>query len=98
MVDVSLVSRKMNGVGLPSRRNRSSGIHTMSTADTPDRDLLFGLLALQMELVSQEQLTGAMQEAEGTPQRGPLPDTLVRRGVLDEADRAAVERVVSRRI
>src|SRR4051812_13719294 len=62
-----------------------------------DRDLLFGLLALQIGLVSQDQLLGAFRD--WTQDRtGPLADRLAGRGALDPEDRAALDGLVERHL
>ena len=54
-----------------------------------DRNLLFGLLALQNGLIDQDQLVAAFQA--WTRDKGrPLADHLVARGDLDADDSAAV--------
>src|SRR5262245_3131718 len=58
-----------------------------------DRNLLFGLLALQMDLVTREQLLDAMQ-AWMARKADPLGLILQQRGALGEAERLAVERLV----
>ncbi len=62
-----------------------------------DRNLLFGLLALQNGLIDQSQLVAAFQA--WTLQKGrPLADHLVGRGDLDADDRTAVEALVARHL
>src|SRR6476646_8376889 len=56
---------------------------------TADRDLLFGLLALQNGLIDEGQLVAAFRA--WTRDRGtPLADHLVARGDVDDEQRAAV--------
>ncbi len=62
-----------------------------------DRDLLFGLLALQNGLINQVQLVAAFQAWTLEKARG-LADHLVDRGDLDADDRSAVDALVSRHI
>ena len=62
-----------------------------------DRDLLFGLLALQNGLIDQGQLVAAFQAWTRYRTR-PLAEHLLARGDLDPDDRAAVEALVSRHI
>jgi serine/threonine protein kinase/tetratricopeptide (TPR) repeat protein len=63
----------------------------------PDRDLLFGLLALQNGLVNQGQLVAAFQA--WTLEKGrPLAEHLVGRGELDLDDCRAVEALVTRHV
>src|ERR1035438_2260051 len=66
----------------------------MAKIDT-DRNLLFGLLALQNGLIDQGKLVAAFQA--WTLDKGrPLADHLVARGDLDADDRNAVEALVAR--
>jgi tRNA A-37 threonylcarbamoyl transferase component Bud32 len=58
-----------------------------------DRNLLFGLLALQNGLVDQDQLVGAFRAWTRDKAR-PLADHLAARGDLDPDQRAAVEALV----
>ena len=60
-----------------------------------DRNLLFGLLALQNGLINQGQLVAAFQ-AWTLDKARALADHLVGRGDLDADDRAAVEALVAR--
>jgi eukaryotic-like serine/threonine-protein kinase len=63
----------------------------------PDRDLLFGLLALQIGLVNQGQLVAAFQA--WTLDKGrPLAEHLVGRGEFDLEDRRMVEALVTRHV
>ncbi len=57
----------------------------MAQADT-DRNLLFGLLALQNALIDQDQLVGTFRVWSRDPSRG-LADRLVNRGDLDDEQR-----------
>ena len=62
-----------------------------------DRNLLFGLLALQIGLIDQAQLVAAFQA--WTLEKGrPLAEHLAARGDLDADDRAAVEALVARHL
>ncbi len=62
-----------------------------------DRDLLFGLLALQNGLIDQSQLVAAFHA--WTREKGrPMAEFLVARGDLDVADRLAVEALVARHV
>jgi hypothetical protein len=61
------------------------------------RDLLFGLLALQIGLIDQGQLVAAFQAWTRDRSR-PLADHLVGRRDLDAADRSAVEALVERHL
>src|SRR6516165_2537068 len=62
-----------------------------------DRNLLFGLLALQVGLIDQGQLVAAFQAWTRDKLR-PLADHLVGRGDLNDDDRSAVEALVARHI
>src|SRR5262249_51929795 len=59
-----------------------------------DRNLLFGLIALQNGLIDQGQLVAAFQAWTRDKAR-PLADHLVARGDLDRDDRLAVEALVA---
>src|SRR3954454_8097422 len=63
----------------------------------PDRDLLFGLLALQNGLIDQVQLVAAFQ-AWTRDRARPLASHLVARGDLDAGDRDAVEALIDRHV
>ncbi len=69
----------------------------MAAAVAAERDLLFGLLALQNGLINQGQLVAAFQ-AWTLDKAGVLADHLVRRGDLDADDRSAVDALVARHI
>jgi eukaryotic-like serine/threonine-protein kinase len=62
-----------------------------------DRNLLFGLLALQNGLIDQAQLVAAFQ-AWTLAKARPLAEHLVARGDLDADDRSAVEALVTRHL
>src|SRR5262249_42911236 len=62
-----------------------------------DRNLIFGLLALQMDFVTREQLLEAMHACMVQKQT-PRGEILSRGGVLEEDDRADLERLVERHI
>src|SRR6516162_2629813 len=62
-----------------------------------ERDLLFGLLALQIGLINQGQLVAAFQ-AWTLDKARALADHLVARGDLEADDRAAVEALVGRHL
>ncbi|MCC6738292.1 MAG: SUMF1/EgtB/PvdO family nonheme iron enzyme [Planctomycetia bacterium] len=64
---------------------------------TRDANLLFALLALQMELVTRDQLVACVPEAIGRP-GADLGRMLVERGVLREAERGAVQAVLEARV
>jgi serine/threonine-protein kinase len=66
-------------------------------AITADRDLLFGLLALQIGLIDQGQLVAAFQAWTRDKARA-LADHLVGRGDLEADDRSAVEALVARHL
>jgi eukaryotic-like serine/threonine-protein kinase len=67
------------------------------TSVDPLRDLLFGMLALQIGLIEQGQLTAAFQGWVRDKGR-PLAEHLVSRGDLDDDDRVAVEALVERHL
>ena len=84
------------GVQVPAGAAGRSGDRVMAPADT-DRNLLFGLLALQNGLIDQARLVGAFQA--WTLDKGrPLAEHLVAMGHLDADDRAAVEALVARHL
>ena len=62
-----------------------------------DRQLLFGLLALQIGLINQGQLVAAFQAWTLDKSRS-LADHLEARGDLDAEDRAAVEALLARHL
>jgi tRNA A-37 threonylcarbamoyl transferase component Bud32 len=62
-----------------------------------DRNLLFGVLALQMDFVSRDRLVAAMH-AWGLDKAKPLGQILLEQGALAEADRAALEALVDRHL
>ena len=63
----------------------------------PDRNLLFGLLALQNGLINQGQLVAAFQ-AWTLDKARALADHLIGRGDLDADDRSTVDALVARHI
>jgi hypothetical protein len=65
------------------------------SAETP-RDLLFGLLALQVGLIDQDQLVAAFGIWTRTTGRA-LAEILVERGDLDEAGRSALAAMAGHR-
>jgi DNA-binding GntR family transcriptional regulator len=62
-----------------------------------DRDMLFGMLALQNGMIDQGQLVASFQAWTRDRSRS-LAKHLVTRGALEAADRAAVEALVSRHL
>jgi eukaryotic-like serine/threonine-protein kinase len=66
-------------------------------ASTAERDMLFGLLALQNSLIDQDQLMSAVR-AWSRDRVRPIADYLVGRGGFDSADRGAVEAMVERHL
>jgi hypothetical protein len=66
-------------------------------APDADRNLIFGLLALQMDFLSREQLLDAMH-AWMLDKHCPLGEVLYRRGVLAEDDRSDIDRLVVKHI
>src|SRR5258708_2755328 len=67
------------------------------SSPSSDRNLLFGLLALQMDFLSRDQLIEAMN-AWMVQKETPLGEILCSRGVLDPGDRGDIERLVARHI
>jgi serine/threonine protein kinase len=68
----------------------------MSSPQT-DRNLLFGILALQMDFIRREDLIAGMN-AWAVDKDKPLGGILVEQGVLDPADHAALESMMERHI
>jgi hypothetical protein len=68
----------------------------MHRRDT-ERNLLFGVLALQMDLVKRDALEAAMNAWVSEKQR-PLDEILVERGALDSSDRALLDPMVDRHV
>src|SRR5215470_5863830 len=66
-------------------------------APAADGNLIFGLLALQMDFLTREQLLDALN-AWMLQKQTPLGDILVRRGVLDRDDRDDLDRLVARHV
>jgi eukaryotic-like serine/threonine-protein kinase len=64
---------------------------------TADRDLLFGILALQIGLIDQDQLLAAFR-AWSRDKACPLADYLADRDGLDADDRAVVDVLVARQL
>jgi hypothetical protein len=62
-----------------------------------DRNLLFGVLALQADLLSAERFAEACSAWAGRKQT-PLADLLVERGWLTAADRADVDNLLQRKL
>jgi tetratricopeptide (TPR) repeat protein len=62
-----------------------------------DRNLLFGVIALQLDLIDRDRFAEACA-AWAARKTTPLADLLVERGWLTPADRAEVEHVLKRRI
>jgi serine/threonine-protein kinase len=62
-----------------------------------DRNLLFGVLALQLDLIDRDQFVQACA-AWTTRKETPLADLLVERGWLTAGDRADVERLLERKL
>src|ERR1043166_7786803 len=70
----------------------------MSTpSPVADRNLIFGLLALQMDFVTREQLLDTMH-VWMLDKQTPLGELLCRRGVLAEKDGLALDGLVDRHI
>jgi eukaryotic-like serine/threonine-protein kinase len=68
----------------------------MATADA-DRNLLFGILALQLDFVTRDALIAAMN-ARVLEEHKPLGQSLVERVAMSEDDREALEAVVARHL
>ncbi len=62
-----------------------------------DRNLLFGILALQMDFVTRDQLVAAMH-AWVLDKAEPLGQILLEQGALSDADRAALDALVDRHL
>ena len=62
-----------------------------------DRNLLFGILALRMALITREQLDQALQTWTADKTRA-LADILLEQGALDRPDRDLIDRVVARHL
>jgi hypothetical protein len=62
-----------------------------------DRNLLFGILALHMDLISQDALLGALQ-ASARDEARPLSQHLCERGELSAADRDLLDPLVNRHL
>jgi serine/threonine-protein kinase len=62
-----------------------------------DRNLLFGVLALQADLLSPAQFAEACSAWAGRKDT-PLADLLVERGLLDPSDRADVDKLLQRKL
>src|SRR5262245_48560427 len=69
----------------------------MSTPPSADRNLLFGLLALQMDFVSRDQLIESMT-AWMLQKQTSLGEILCRRALIDEDDRADIEKLVGKHL
>src|SRR5437763_16796094 len=67
-----------------------------SPVDT-DRNLLFGVLALQLDLIDRDGFVTACA-AWATRKDTPLPDVLITLGLLSPDDRTEVERLMQRRL
>ncbi|HKI21450.1 MAG TPA: hypothetical protein VKA15_26380, partial [Isosphaeraceae bacterium] len=62
-----------------------------------DRDLLFGILAVQNGLIEQADLMGALS-SWSRERSGPIAQVLVDRGALSEDDRSLVEGLIRRQV
>ena len=67
------------------------------SAGRADRNLLFGILAVQLDFVSRDQLIAAMN-AWVLAKRRPLGDILIEQGALRSGDRDALETIVDRHL
>src|SRR4051812_39523025 len=74
----------------------SRGTDSMASADA-DRNLLFGVLALQADAITRSQFVDACA-LWASQKEQPLADLLVGRGWLAPADRDDVERLVERKL
>jgi eukaryotic-like serine/threonine-protein kinase len=70
---------------------------TLRRFDQNDRNLLFGLLALQAELIDRKQFLEISRESAGQSDR-PLADLLLERGWLSPEDRDEVEHLLERKL
>jgi hypothetical protein len=66
-------------------------------AETAERHLLFGIIALQVGLIDQAQLVAAFQ-AWARDKNRPLAEHLAASGAIDVADRLAVEGLAARHL
>ncbi len=62
-----------------------------------DRNLLFGVLALQAELIDAEQFSKACL-VWSTRKEMPLADVLIERGWIEPTDRAHLDYLVTRKL
>jgi serine/threonine-protein kinase len=69
----------------------------MSAPSCADRNLIFGLLALQMDFISHEQLVDAMN-GWMLDKQTPLGEILWRRGVLAEDERDVLEKALEKHL
>src|SRR3954470_13272977 len=76
--------------------NPSSQPHNPHPA-SPDRNLLFGVLALQLEIIDDRQFAQACS-AWATDKATPLANVLQRLGWLTDEDRREVERLLERKL
>ena len=67
------------------------------SATSSDRNLLFGVLALQMDFITRDALIEAMG-VWATAKARPIGQVLVDRGALDPADRSLLEPMVDRHV
>src|SRR5215470_13868654 len=74
----------------------SSSVCRRSPVDT-DRNLLFGVLALQLDLIDRDGFVNACA-AWATRKNKPLAEVLIALGLLAPDDRAEVERLMARRL
>src|SRR4051812_25397765 len=69
----------------------------MTPAPVAHRDLLFGMIALQIGLIDQDRLVSAFRDWTRDKSR-PMADLIADRGDFDADDRAAVEALVARHL
>src|SRR6516165_5679356 len=67
------------------------------SAPASDRNLLLGILALQMDFISRDDLIAALHQWTLEKSRS-LSDILASRGALDRADRNVLDQMVDRHI
>lgn len=67
------------------------------SAPSADRNVLFGILALQMDFVTRDQLVAGMN-AWVLDKAKPLGQILVDQGMLDPADRSLIDTMVERHV
>ena len=89
-----IVARRVFAAARAGSRHSRSEVTIVSRSVDPSRDLLFGMLTLQIGLINQSQLVAAFQAWTRAGDR-PLADHLAAQGDLDAEQRAGVEAIVS---